>query len=284
MAASGLSVRRASFLSRGLHVRTPIAVYIFLDRGRDGTGVVSSTPLVRCAAATNSEDLGMNNQLRTLPRTLGVAALLAQSLVFFACSSSSPDSGTGGQTGASQGGATGSQGGSSGGLGGDTGGAGSSGMCAQFPGSCTCTGANPDSVTGGACADGCQSVSCGLPCMQDCCVPCGLDSAGTKTCTCTMPGLAYTNCSCLPPTGFPAGLTGGACSPQGYAATTPPATAPAGSISLKGVPCTKLNTVCFTADSTAASERGCICMSDNTMHCGSVNHWFTNSGATATTY
>jgi hypothetical protein len=63
-----------------------------------------------------------------------------------------------------------------------------------------------------------------------------------------------------------------------------PANAPAGAISLKGLPCNIMNAVCFTQESTGASERGCICMADHTMHCGSVNHWFTNSNATATPY
>lgn len=72
--------------------------------------------------------------------------------------------------------------------------------------------------------------------------------------------------------------------PQGYAATMVPANAPAGSISLKGMPCNILNAVCFTAESTATSGRGCICMADAgggmSMHCGSVNKWFTQSTGT----
>jgi len=225
----------------------------------------------------------MNNQLRTF----GVAALLAQSLVLLACSSSGSATGSGGTTGA-QAGATGAQGGSSGtaGMTGST-----PVVCAAFPGSCTCTAANPDSMAGGACADGAQSVSSGLPCTQDCCVSCGIDAMGIKTCLCPNPGQPYSNCSCPAPAGFPTGpggaaLTGGLCSPQGYAATTPPAGATLPT--LKGVPCTKVNTVCFTADSKSGSERGCICLMDATgtasMHCGSVNHWFTNNNDPATTY
>jgi hypothetical protein len=42
--------------------------------------------------------------------------------------------------------------------------------------------------------------------------------------------------------------------------------------------CKATNIVCFTADSTPTAERGCICLSDGFMHCGSVNHWFTNNG------
>ena len=220
----------------------------------------------------------MTNQLRTF----GVAALLVQSLVFFACSSASTATGTGGSTGV----VTGTGGGTSSGTGGSSGTAGATGgmVCAAHPGSCTCAADNPDSQAGGACASDCQSVSCGKPCTQDCCVTCGIDAAGTKTCLCPMPGQPFSNCTCAPPAGFPTGLMGGACSPQGYAATTPPATAPAGSISLKGAACNITNAVCFTAESTPSSERGCICMADGIMHCGSVNHWFTNSNAAATPY
>ena len=226
----------------------------------------------------------MTNQLKTLSRSFGIAALLAQSLVFLACSSAgAPMTGAGGTTG-SLGGSTGTgSGGTTGGQGGMTSsGGGAGGQCLTHPGSCTCASDNMDSNPGGACASDCQSVSCGRVCTQDCCVPCGLDSAGTKTCLCPIAGQPYSNCSCLPPTGFPTGLTGGLCSPQGYAATTPPvgATLP----SLKGVPCNILNAVCFTQESTTSSERGCICMADNTMHCGSVNHWFVNDGSAATIY
>jgi hypothetical protein len=51
-----------------------------------------------------------------------------------------------------------------------------------------------------------------------------------------------------------------------------------GAISLRGMPCRATNIVCFTQESTPTAERGCICMADNIMHCGSVNHWFTNDG------
>jgi hypothetical protein len=217
----------------------------------------------------------MTNQLKTL----GIAALLAQSLVFFACSSSSPATGSGGSTG-SGGDATAGASGTTGAGGGPV----MMGLCAQNLGTCPaddCTKVNPDTATGGACTDGCESSSCTTPCSQACCVPCGIDAAGIKTCTCMTPGLAFNNCTCSPPTGFPTGLTGGTCMPQGYAATMVPATAPAGSISLKGVPCTVANAVCFTAESTASSGRGCICQG-GIMHCGSVNKWFTQiPGTTA---
>lgn len=221
----------------------------------------------------------MKNQLRTL----GVAALVAQSLVFFACSSASTTTGTGGTTGGGTGGTTVTGGGglTTTAAGGSTG---TTPLCLDHPGSCTCTADNPDSVTGGACAAGCQSSSCTTACTQDCCVSCGIDQAGLKTCLCPSPGFPYTNCNCAPPAGFPVGATGGFCSPQGYAATAPPTGAPVGSISLKGLPCTKINTVCFTADSVMTSERGCICMADGVMHCGSVNHWFMNTNAPATPY
>jgi hypothetical protein len=117
---------------------------------------------------------------------------------------------------------------------------------------------------------------------------------GTKTCTCPNVGQPFSNCACPAPPGFPTApggtpLTGGFCSPQGYSTSMPPAGAPTGSISLKGVACTKLNTVCFTADSKTGSERGCICLTDPasgmaSLHCGSVNKWFTNSNDPATTY
>jgi hypothetical protein len=117
------------------------------------------------------------------------------------------------------------------------------------------------------------SVSSNVPCTTDCCVPCGIDLSGVKTCTCTQPGLPYNNCNCVPPVKFPSGLSGGTCSPQGYSGAVP-ANAPTGSISLEGVPCTIINAVCFTGDSTATSGRGCICLRDGTMHCGQVNRWF----------
>jgi hypothetical protein len=94
---------------------------------------------------------------------------------------------------------------------------------------------------------------------------------GTSICLCDVAAGAYSSCTCTPPAGFPTGLSGGTCSPQGYATKVPP---PDG-ISLKGIPCTKTNAVCFTADSTPTSQRGCICMGDGTMHCGSVHGWFT---------
>ncbi len=158
------------------------------------------------------------------------------------------------------------------------GGSGVGGSGGNSPGSCIPNHPNPDIAPGGACASDCQSVSCARPCSEDCCVACGIDELGSKICVCPTPGLPYANCTCLPPAGMPAGLQGGPCSPQGYASVTVPATAPAGSISLRGMPCRALDLVCFTAESTASSERGCICMADGLMHCGSVSHWFVNSG------
>jgi hypothetical protein len=134
------------------------------------------------------------------------------------------------------------------------------------PGSCIPNHANPDIASGGACTPDCQSVSCGI------------DQLGSRTCTCQNPGLPYSNCTCAPPANFPAGLQGGPCSPQGYAASQVPVGAPAGVFSLRGMPCRARNLVCFSADSTPTSERGCICMDDGVMHCGSVNHWFVNDG------
>ena len=146
------------------------------------------------------------------------------------------------------------------------------------PGSCIVGQANPDYNPGGACAPDCQSVSCGKACTVDCCVTCGIDQTGTKTCICRNPGGPYANCSCIQPPSIPAGLQGGPCVPAGYSTVDPPGTDPTG-ISIRGKPCTTANTVCFTLDSTANSERGCICQG-GTMHCGSVNHWFNNNGTT----
>jgi hypothetical protein len=151
-----------------------------------------------------------------------------------------------------------------------------------FPGSCVPQHHNPDSQPGGACAAECQTVSCGKACTEDCCVPCGIDAQGFKVCTCPNPCAGpYANCTCSPPAFIPAGLHGGPCSPQGYSTASVPSTAPDGAISLRGLPCKETSLVCFTADSTPVSERGCICEADGLMHCGSVNHWFVND-ATAT--
>jgi hypothetical protein len=149
------------------------------------------------------------------------------------------------------------------------------------PGSCILGHVNPDAEPGGACAADCQSVACNKNCTEDCCVACGIDASGTKICSCPNAGLPYSNCVCAPPVGFPSGLQGGPCNPQGYASTAVPVTAPAGAISLRGRPCRAVNLVCFTAESTAASERGCICLADGLMHCGSVSHWFVNDGVPA---
>ncbi len=119
-------------------------------------------------------------------------------------------------------------------------------------------------------------------CTRNCCVTCGIDASGISECVCDVAAGSYSGCTCSPPRGFPTGLGGGSCSPQGYATTTVPATAPPGSVSLKGVPCTEINAVCFTAESTPSSPRGCICMSDHTMHCGSVHDWFTFTGGDTT--
>jgi hypothetical protein len=215
---------------------------------------------------------------------LCVVAVVAGGADLSACSSQALPDGTGGFTpdvsgaggqlsgvGGTGVGGRGVGGTGAGGFG--VGGAGDSGSC--IPGH-----VNPDSVPGGACAPDCQSVSCGRICTQDCCVTCGIDLLGSRFCACPVPGLPYSNCTCVPPATFPFGLVGGACSPQGYASVAVPPTAPAGSISLRGLPCRSTNLVCFTAESTATSERGCICMADGLMHCGAVNHWFVNNNST----
>jgi hypothetical protein len=201
-------------------------------------------------------------------KAFGIAALVAQCVVAAACSSAnSGSSGAGGSITGGQGGAV-AGGGSTGNI-----------PDPNNPGSCIVGTANNDFLPGGACASDCASVSCGKACHADCCVTCGIDQTGAKTCTCPNPGNPYDNCACLPPSFIPPGLLGGPCMPQGYSTVTVPATAPAGSISLRDMPCRMTNLVCFTADSTGSSERGCICEADGLMHCGSVNHWFTNNFA-----
>ncbi len=229
-------------------------------------------------------------------RSIGlcVAAVAAGGADLSGCSSQALPDGNGGSTGSVSGaggylsgvGGTGVGGTGVGGIGvggtgmGGTGvgGTGVGGITGGiYPGSCIVGHDNPDVAPGGACASDCQSVSCGRICTEDCCVTCGIDALGTKFCACPTPGLTYTNCTCAPPAGFPLGLQGGPCSPQGYASAVVPLTAPAGSISLRGLPCRAPNLVCFTAESTAASERGCICLADGVMHCGSVSHWWVNN-------
>jgi hypothetical protein len=234
---------------------------------------------------------------------LGVLALAMCGAGAAACSSTELPSGSGGSGGLNQGtagsfpgiggagvGGTGVGGNGVGGRGvGGTGmggrgvggaGVGGTGMGGALgtDGSCTAAHVNPDFTPGGACATDCQSLSCGKPCTEDCCVSCGIDQSGAKRCSCPNPGGPYDNCSCLPPPFIPPGLLGGPCTPQGYSTPTVPVTAPAGSIALRGLPCRAANLVCFTADSTASAERGCICLADGLMHCGSVNHWFVNTG------
>lgn len=224
---------------------------------------------------------------------LGVVVLAAGGSLLSACSSMAFPDGTGGARGAG-GSSLSGVGGRASGVGGATGQPGACGIGGAagvgpagngplgdgyFPGSCIPGRANPDSDPGGACAADCQTVSCGRTCSEDCCVTCGIDQTGSKFCACPNPCAGpYANCTCTPPAFIPAGLHGGPCSPQGYATLTVPLTAPSGSISLRGLPCRATNIVCFTADSTATAERGCICEADGIMHCGSVNHWFSNDG------
>jgi hypothetical protein len=215
----------------------------------------------------------MDNRLLKL---FGIAALVAQSLVFVACSSSSSGGGVGGASGGGAGG------------GGD--------MCLPgsdpaHPGSCTCGVDNPDYAGNGPCAPDCQSVSCSQtmnrPCTVDCCVTCGIDQWGAKLCTCVNPGGPYANCTCPAPAFIPTGLHGGTCTPIG---DSRPSTQVANSLRFK--PCSTANLVCFTMDSNPSSERGCICRDDGIgnggmgpglfLHCGSVNHWFINDGTTTT--
>src|SRR5262252_955704 len=59
-------------------------------------------------------------------------------------------------------------------------GSGGTGVGGTNAGSCIPNQINPDSQPGGACAPDCQSVSCGRPCTQDCCVTCGIDLLGAR--------------------------------------------------------------------------------------------------------
>lgn len=214
---------------------------------------------------------------------LGIAAIVAQGFLLYGCSSEgSSGTGTGGTTGSggsttpvtTGSGGTGTSTGAGGtgvstGTGTGTGGTGVStgtgGTGSTSPGSCDGT-ANPDITLNCTSANAKSNMTC----TKDCCIPCGIDSAGSKVCTCA--GGVYSNCSCLPPaTGYPPGLQGGPCMPQGSSSASAADT-------LKGKPCTVTNAVCFTSDSTPSSERGCICMADGILHCGSVNHWFVNNG------
>jgi hypothetical protein len=211
----------------------------------------------------------------------GMAWLTAGALVVLSCSSVAlPDSGAGGARGASTG---------AGGMRSSMGGSPIFGAGSYTPGSCIQGQQNPDFNTGGACAPECQTVSCGRICTQDCCISCGIDATGSKICLCPDPSIrSFSTCTCSPPPGFPWGLHGGSCSPQGFASVAIPPGAPDGSMSLKGQPC-KPTIVCFTADSLPTSERGCICQDDGdgtgaVMHCGAVNHWFVNDGSPETVW
>jgi len=210
--------------------------------------------------------------LRNMKELAAPVSLASWMLGLIACSSAE-------HSGAAAGGSSGSDGATG-------------GMCSggsAFPGSCSphqCQ-PNPDYAGQGPCAPDCQSVSCSAsqnrPCTQDCCATCGIDQWGSKLCTCPVPGAPFANCSCSPPPFIPAGLHGGPCMPTG---DSRPASMAADS--LRFVPCSTADLVCFTADSTGSSERGCICRDDGVgnggmgpglfLHCGSVNHWFTNDG------
>ena len=202
-------------------------------------------------------------------KLLVIAALVAVGLSAVACSSSGNNPG-GGLGGGAQAGATGATG---------TGGSTVHMVYPAYPGSCSDGMDNPDYQGTGACSPGCQSVSCGTACTQDCCVTCGIDGLGIKFCQCRTPGLPYANCNCAAPASIPLGLMGGPCVPAGDSRAMPPA---GSQMAIRGMPCKMLNLVCFTADSVSSSERGCICQDDGggvlTLHCGSVNKWFSNTG------
>jgi hypothetical protein len=209
------------------------------------------------------------------------AGLLFASLLLGCTSTPLRHDDTGGSSGggASRGdnagnGGTAAPGSSTGGMPPSLGAGGFIGQPTSHTGSCVFPLDNPSSAVGVRCPTPSAPPSA---CTSDCCESCGIDATGTNRCVCDVATGTYSSCTCTPPPGFPTGLSGGSCSPQGYAATIPPTGAPAGAMSLKGIPCTKNNAVCFTAESTVDSPRGCICLG-GVMHCGSVHDWFTFSG------
>jgi hypothetical protein len=124
------------------------------------------------------------------------------------------------------------------------------------------------------------------PCTVDCCIPCGIDALGARVCTCA-PATGYSQCICNAPPGWPVPLHGGACNPQGL--STSKTNTPVGMFSVRGQACSTQWTVCFTSDGIAAANLGCICLADPatgalTMHCGTVNNWFTYDPGVTTTY
>jgi hypothetical protein len=207
--------------------------------------------------------------------------------------------GTGGHAAAAGGGSPtgGFAGTSTGGAGGSgavaTGGDGAAGPDSGAPADAgTDAGASPGVCMGDPSPNPDVKTSCtatkakvGAACTQNCCLPWGLDSSGTQTCTCKSG--KYSACTAPRPASWDTlggecgdsmcETSGGPCSPDGYATT---ATAPKGGKVLDGMPCVQNGAVCFTEES--GGLYGCLCASTDTgdffMRCGLVNGWFTNNG------
>jgi len=107
----------------------------------------------------------------------------------------------------------------------------------------------------------------GALCTKDCCIQCGFNGMGTKTCSCS--GGAYTMCPCMKPTTYLGALTAPYCD-------TPDGT----TLTLKNTLCTTEWQECIGKDAvTGSTPQGCVCMSTpvtNVLqwYCGSTNKWF----------
>lgn len=139
-----------------------------------------------------------------------------------------------------------------------------------------------DPGTGGS-----GAVQCGVPspdanctsslaktnatCTVDCCIACGFNALGTKTCTCD--GTVYTACPCAKPSNWMGAATAEACTSvignDGLVDTN------------DETPCTTEWTQCIAADAPSGSTpKGCVCLPDPEAggalqwSCGSTNKWF----------
>ena len=195
------------------------------------------------------------------------AALSVGLLLFAGCSSSAsaPGGDAGGGGGAAGGGAGAGGGGepgtggveATGGLGGSiemgSGGAGGAQMCPADPAP------DPSCTTAAA--------KMGAVCTKDCCIQCGFNGMGTKTCTCA--NGAYSMCPCMKPSTYLGAPTAPTCD-------TPDGT----TLTLKNTLCTTEWQECVGKDVVSGSTpQGCVCMSTpvtNVLqwYCGSTNKWF----------
>jgi len=109
-------------------------------------------------------------------------------------------------------------------------------------------------------------------CTVDCCVACGFNALGAKTCSCD--GTVFTACPCSPPAGWQASGTADACTTvignDGLVETN------------DETPCDTEWEKCIAADPpSGTTPRGCVCLPDPEAggalmwSCGSTNKWFT---------